>query len=300
MVLKISEELPSSQTTTVKLGDDFQLLKRACMDQTNSLRECIQNRDHLVNQGKASTVEGIAASARVRRELNELAIVADRLHSAHEQMCLENRKRAKEDGNPDSRAAGGGGSEQGREVEELLKNVEACLEQERRRWGALQAAAASSPAKSSSSSGGVSSLFQSGSLWRPAKPKAAASGRGAGGEIVAVENEDLQQGLIEAAERDSKMENTLDAILSGLGRLKGVARDIEEEAVVQTVMLDQIQTKTERAEEELSSLNRRMEGVLVQAGGAGRLVLNVVLFLLLLALALFIFQTLQAARPGRP
>mmetsp|Transcript_111121 Transcript_111121/g.166399 ORF Transcript_111121/g.166399 Transcript_111121/m.166399 type:complete len:309 (+) Transcript_111121:341-1267(+) len=280
LVAQINDEVPtnSNQPSSVKLGDDFQVLKRACMDQTNTVRESIAARDQTEKKGQGSTVEGIAASAKVRRELNELAVVAERLHNAHQQMVQHDKQT---------------NSDQGREVEELLRNVEACLEQERRRWGAAQAA--SSPAKAGS--GQVAKL---GGSWKPKMPKAAASGAaGAAGAAASggdIRREELEEGLIQAQERDAAMEGSLDAILSGLGRLKGVAQDMEEEALVQNLMIDEIHDRALRAEGDLRNLNRRMEVVLRNAGGPGRVIANICLFLLLLALALYVYQTVLQHR----
>eukprot|EP00961_Rhodomonas_salina_P118156 1590219-Rhodomonas_salina.1 len=175
LAAQINDEVPtnSNQPSSVKLGDDFQVLKRACMDQTNTVRESIAARDQTEKKGQGSTVEGIAASAKVRRELNELAVVAERLHNAHQQMVQHDKQT---------------NSDQGREVEELLRNVEACLEQERRRWGAAQAASSpvlfplplalhpshhdltSQDLQAKAGSGQVAKL---GGSWKPKMPKAA-------------------------------------------------------------------------------------------------------------------------------
>eukprot|EP00287_Rhodomonas_sp_CCMP768_P003709 CAMPEP_0196738650 /NCGR_PEP_ID=MMETSP1091-20130531/15920_1 /TAXON_ID=302021 /ORGANISM="Rhodomonas sp., Strain CCMP768" /LENGTH=184 /DNA_ID=CAMNT_0042082627 /DNA_START=270 /DNA_END=820 /DNA_ORIENTATION=+ len=164
LVAQINEEVPTSKSSSdIRLGDDFQVLKRACMDQTNTVREAIAKRDKTEKSGQGSSVEGIAASAKVRRELNELAVVAERLHHAHQVLAQHGRQDFD--------------AEQGREVEELLKNVEACLEQERRRWGASQAA--SSPAKSgAAAAAAVGHLPKLSSAWRPKRPKQEASTAG--------------------------------------------------------------------------------------------------------------------------
>mmetsp|Transcript_9418 Transcript_9418/g.27023 ORF Transcript_9418/g.27023 Transcript_9418/m.27023 type:complete len:98 (-) Transcript_9418:228-521(-) len=81
--------------------------------------------------------------------------------------------------------------------------------------------------------------------------------------------------------------------LLGLGRLKGIAIDMHEEVRLQSVMIDEITAKAESANNELRNINKRMDRVLQQAGGASRGSINLVLVLLILSLLLFIYKTLR-------
>mmetsp|Transcript_9429 Transcript_9429/g.27064 ORF Transcript_9429/g.27064 Transcript_9429/m.27064 type:complete len:96 (-) Transcript_9429:487-774(-) len=53
----------------------------------------------------------------------------------------------------------------------------------------------------------------------------------------------MQQSLLSMAARDQKMDQSLDAIIQGLGRLKGIAIDMHEEVRLQSVMIDEITAK---------------------------------------------------------
>ena len=88
------------------------------------MREAIQSRESFARQGDQGlrTPDGIAASSTVRRELNELGLCAERVRKAHEQ-----KRKGKRGGQEASQV-----SWEDKEVEELLRLVNACVESERR------------------------------------------------------------------------------------------------------------------------------------------------------------------------
>ena len=88
-------------------------LRNDCIEATQSVRECVKHRDSLSKQGLDRTREGIEAAAAVRRELNNLAIIADRLQA---EQARDRARIAPEDA---------------QEVAQILRFVKACLDSEK-------------------------------------------------------------------------------------------------------------------------------------------------------------------------
>jgi len=182
------------------------LLRSECLEATESVRECVKRRDQLNKQGLARSFEGIEAAAAVRRELSNLAIVADRLQAAHTEQ--DRRKKSPEDAE---------------EVAHILRLVKACMENENPRNGEQLARSSLKPYTTPLLGG---SPIVDGVLGRRA-----------------LSDPEAQQGLLTISAGDRKMDQSLDAIIDGLGRLKGVALDMNEEVKLQSVMIDEIIAK---------------------------------------------------------
>jgi len=64
----------------------LQQLAKSISEQTQKVRGSIQMRDQLEQQEKLGSMQGIAASSTVRRDLNELAILAQQLQKMQQQV----------------------------------------------------------------------------------------------------------------------------------------------------------------------------------------------------------------------
>mmetsp|Transcript_24824 Transcript_24824/g.56031 ORF Transcript_24824/g.56031 Transcript_24824/m.56031 type:complete len:277 (-) Transcript_24824:29-859(-) len=235
----------------------LQAAQSDCIDQIELVRRSIHRRDELFAQGKKRSVDGIAAAAAVRRDLNELAIKAEKLEKVH------------------ANTSKGGDSELNHEVHAILKNIDICIKRERE-------SETTQVKKNAKDEKLFSSLRQ--------------EHNGQADRSYRVEIDDsLRERLIQVNQRDEELDGSLDSIAAGLQRLRSIATDIHNEVRVQAVMIDEIAVKADNAEDQLLNMNRKMHNVLRQAGGASRFFVNIVLSFVLLSLALFIFQALRNA-----
>ncbi len=154
------------------------LLRSECLEATESVRECVKRRDSLYKQGLARSFEGIEAAAAVRRELSNLAIVADRLQAAQTEQ--DRRKKSPEDAE---------------EVAHILRLVKACMENENPRYGEQLARSSLKPYTTPLLGG---SPIVDGVLGRRV-----------------LSDPEAQQGLLTISAGDRKMDQSLDAIIDG-------------------------------------------------------------------------------------
>ncbi|EKX35565.1 Qc-snare [Guillardia theta CCMP2712] len=235
----------------------LQIAQSDCIDQIELLRRSVHRRDELFAQGKNRSVDGIAAAAAVRRDLNELAMKAEKLEKIH------------------ANSYKGSDSEMSHEVHAILKNIDICIKREKE--------AGSTSVKKSTKD---EKLFHS--LHHGPNSRVDSNTR--------IEIDDsLRERLIHVNQRDEELDGSLDSIAAGLQRLRAIATDIHNEVRVQAVMIDEIAIKADNAENQLTNMNRKMHNVLKQAGGASRFFINIILSFILLSLALFIFQALRNA-----
>jgi hypothetical protein len=101
----------------------LQQLVKTISEQTQIVREAIQQRDQLEHSGKLGTMQGIAAQAAVRRDLNELSILGEQMHKMHQEA-----KVAAESGNNSDLLHW-----QACDVEGLVRHVEQCMTKEKNR-----------------------------------------------------------------------------------------------------------------------------------------------------------------------
>ena len=154
------------------------LLREDCVEAAESVRVCVKQRDGLYKQGLARSREGIEAAAAVRRELNNLAVMADRLQAA--ELELDRRKAS---------------PEEAEEVARILKFVKICLESENPRFCDSQNRSNLNPYTPTLLGGNpvVDSVVGRRTLVDP----------------------EMQQGLLTLSADDRKMDQSLDAILEG-------------------------------------------------------------------------------------
>jgi hypothetical protein len=176
--------------------DPFTQLQAACLEQVERVRQSIQTRDDLTRSRRAHSIEGIAASAAVRRDLNTLAVSADRLRQHPAATRSE-------------------------EVQSILSSVQQCLDFESGRHQPGKV----SPSKANNL-GASRGTPSAGEL---AGNKTAKTSAGLRGVRM---DEELTQGLLNVHEREEAMGSSLDAISEGLARLRGVAVDIHTEVQV--------------------------------------------------------------------
>mmetsp|Transcript_19551 Transcript_19551/g.46678 ORF Transcript_19551/g.46678 Transcript_19551/m.46678 type:complete len:104 (-) Transcript_19551:31-342(-) len=94
-------------------------------------------------------------------------------------------------------------------------------------------------------------------------------------------------------QRDDEIDRGLDAISRGVGVLKNMAVDMREEVQVQNMMVDEIQEQVEKNTERIGLLNAKLKKTLDSAGGASRIILNLILLILLLAIAAYCYDTFK-------
>ena len=101
-----------------------------------------------------------------------------------------------------------------------------------------------------------------------------------------------QQFIQESIERDKILDEKLDVIKQGVMQLGQIASDINEELDRQDVMLDEVGNKIDKVTEKLEARNKQMKKILDATGGAQRWCPLIILFIILIALVGFIYQTL--------
>ena len=241
--LSLPPSLSLSGKTTRRLSP-LQRLVKEISDQTQKVRDAIQERDQLERCGQLRSMQGIAAASAVRRELKDLAGLADRLHA----MYLQAEKAVE------------GGDESGLQrwraanVDGLLQHVQQCIATERSR-GKMDEKTVSQASKASAdiraslrkvTGQGVGGGGEAGERVRAAGAtgSARAAGRdagrrGLGGRAGGEGAEDriergeqgLEEQLLRVGERECEIDEELDAVFAGLSRLRGIAVDINTEVL---------------------------------------------------------------------
>ena len=240
-----ARSLSLSGKTTRRLSP-LQRLVKEISDQTQKVRDAIQERDQLERCGQLRSMQGIAAASAVRRELKDLAGLADRLHA----MYLQAEKAVE------------GGDESGLQrwraanVDGLLQHVQQCIATERSRGKmdektVSQASKASADIRASlrkvtgqgvAAGGGGEAGERVRAAGATGSARAAgrdAGRRGLGGRAGGEGAEDriergeqgLEEQLLRVGERECEIDEELDAVFAGLSRLRGIAVDINTEVL---------------------------------------------------------------------
>mmetsp|Transcript_13345 Transcript_13345/g.35028 ORF Transcript_13345/g.35028 Transcript_13345/m.35028 type:complete len:132 (-) Transcript_13345:378-773(-) len=115
-------------------------------------------------------------------------------------------------------------------------------------------------------------------------------------DLKQIDDPEVSSGLMELKQRDQEIDDQLDLISKGVARLKGIAIDIKEETKLQNVMTDEITEKVDNATENLQQLNGKMKEILKKAGGASRIIVYIVLFVVLVGVGAFLFKLITAPK----
>jgi hypothetical protein len=134
------------------------------------------------------------------------------------------------------------------------------------------------------------------------------SGRGFGGaarplgyesELGAIDPE-VQAGLLQIEKQDALMDQSLDQIMGGVRKLKAIALDISTEVKTQEVMINEIDLKLEMTGNKLDAINVKLKKALDEVGGASRIILNVILLILAIALGVYAYESFKGGGVSNP
>jgi len=92
------------------------------------------------------------------------------------------------------------------------------------------------------------------------------------------------------AQRDKALDDDLDMISTGVGRLKNIALDMKEEIQLQNVMIDEVDQKIDAATDHLIELNKKVKKAFDDAGGATRFIANGIILILVIAAIAYIYK----------
>mmetsp|Transcript_58227 Transcript_58227/g.137267 ORF Transcript_58227/g.137267 Transcript_58227/m.137267 type:complete len:216 (+) Transcript_58227:123-770(+) len=214
-------------------------------------------------------------SAKVRQQLRSLKENHGRLKELHATQAEKLRKKGKgpQPGEPDARA----------EIVDLIsKHVQECEQLEKRRFGGGGASAAAAAA------GARADLIGENMPPRRANKRTAEYT-----DLKDLDDPELDEGLKAMAAKDAELDADLDIISAGVGRLKNIALDMNEEIKMQNVMVDEITTKVDEATAHLQDLNKKLKDALDGAGGATMIIIRLVLFILLVAAAVYAYTLVK-------
>lgn len=146
-------------------------------------------------------------------------------------------------------------------------------------------------------SGAATSTLTREELFKPSGGGAGGGGAGGGGRR-AVQDVELtefqQQGLAQIKANDLEMDQMLDEIgvvVQDLGQMAGA---IQEEVKVQGVMLDDLETKIEKAQDKLTSVNQAVKESLESKGlGGERACINMICCIVLLGIVGVLYNLLK-------
>mmetsp|Transcript_13347 Transcript_13347/g.35034 ORF Transcript_13347/g.35034 Transcript_13347/m.35034 type:complete len:282 (-) Transcript_13347:378-1223(-) len=247
--------------------DAFQLLKKEIARDIQSVRKGLQERDDLTEK-QPGTREAVEASAKIRRELKDVQQKAQQLEQYFHQdksKADKGKKGSLEADEVDHR----------REIVDLVfQHIEEVEQLEKKPY----------VRKEAGRYGGMS--MKRGGIKRSAMET----------DLKQIDDPEVSSGLMELKQRDQEIDDQLDLISKGVARLKGIAIDIKEETKLQNVMTDEITEKVDNATENLQQLNGKMKEILKKAGGASRIIVYIVLFVVLVGVGAFLFKLITAPK----
>ena len=115
-------------------------------------------------------------------------------------------------------------------------------------------------------------------------------------ELAPIDPE-VQAGLLQIEKQDALMDQSLDQIMGGVRKLKAIALDISSEVKTQEVMLGEIDNKLETTGNKLGAINVKLKKALDEVGGAARIILNVILLVLAIALGVYAYESFKGGGP---
>eukprot|EP00299_Pterocystis_sp_00344_P016662 c8360_g1_i1.p2 GENE.c8360_g1_i1~~c8360_g1_i1.p2 ORF type:complete len:141 (-),score=37.98 c8360_g1_i1:67-489(-) len=104
---------------------------------------------------------------------------------------------------------------------------------------------------------------------------------------------EIEEQMQQLKQRDKQIDEGLEEISKGVGRLKQVAVAIGDELTLQNEMLNVIETKVDTANEQLLTLNKKMKQTLTKVKGADRFIMNFILLMVVLGIAAYIYSMLK-------
>eukprot|EP00299_Pterocystis_sp_00344_P016665 c8360_g1_i4.p1 GENE.c8360_g1_i4~~c8360_g1_i4.p1 ORF type:complete len:298 (-),score=76.95 c8360_g1_i4:67-960(-) len=267
--------------------DGFRRAKKELHVLLKTVREDIKLRDQMQQENPSGT-QTIEKSQKIRKDL-KLA----KEHASDMGVELEKDKKKK------GKAKLAEGELQARTEQLSLawKHIEECEQLEKRRY--TQPQTAPNPQRAdlftksrkgkvdpSKLAGGASSSKAEASSSATDAPYHPATSS----ELPDFEIEEQMQQL---KQRDKQIDEGLEEISKGVGRLKQVAVAIGDELTLQNEMLNVIETKVDTANEQLLTLNKKMKQTLTKVKGADRFIMNFILLMVVLGIAAYIYSMLK-------
>jgi len=278
---QLTPEAIKSQEEDASL-DEFQRVKKRCARQVQEIRKAITERDELLEKvGGSANKTTVEMSARVRTQLRQLREDAEKLK---EIQLLEEKKAAKAK-KPDAKAAAAEKVDHRKEVVDLVfSHMEECETLEKKRLNVAGAAAGGAARSNLLAKCGKASYAQK-------KPATETS-------LKDLDDPELTAGLQQLQENDRKLDAQLDQIGQGVARLKNIALDMNAEIKTQGVMIEEITDKVDKATDHLQGLNAKIKDALEQVGGASRIIVNVILLVVVIAIGAFAYTVINGQRNG--
>ncbi|CAM6083182.1 unnamed protein product [Calypogeia fissa] len=102
----------------------------------------------------------------------------------------------------------------------------------------------------------------------------------------------------EVQERKTKQDQSLDIISEGLTTLGNMAQDINEELDRQAPLVDEIDTKVNKAQTEMVTTNTRLKGMLLQFRSSRNIVVDIILLVVVLSIASVLYKVISDKKSG--
>ncbi|XP_057471403.1 syntaxin-71-like isoform X2 [Actinidia eriantha] len=93
--------------------------------------------------------------------------------------------------------------------------------------------------------------------------------------------------------RKMKQDQGLEMIGEGLNTLKNVARDMNEEMDGQVPLMDEIDTKVDKATSDLKNTNVRLKGTVNQLRSSRNFCIDIILLCIILGIAAYLYNVLK-------
>ncbi|XP_059653276.1 syntaxin-71-like [Cornus florida] len=93
--------------------------------------------------------------------------------------------------------------------------------------------------------------------------------------------------------RKMKQDQGLDVIAEGLDTLKSMAQDMNEEMDKQVPLMDEIDTKVDRATSNLKNTNARLKDTVNQLRSSRNFCIDIILLCIILGIAAYLYNVLK-------
>jgi len=264
--------------------DGFKTAKHELHMLVKTIREDIKTRDTLQQENPSGT-QTIEKSQKIRRDIKKAREHVNTMSVELEQDKKRKMKQKLTESELKIRQE---------QIDLAYKHIEECEQLEKRRY--TQQPAPPSQKKAD--------LFSKSRI--KSTPAASTAASSFGGDVPSSSSADyhpathsdlppleVEAQIQQLKERDKKIDEGLEDISKGVGRLKNIAQGIDEELTLQSEMLNVIETKVDAANEQLLTLNRKMKDTLKKVKGADRFIVNFILLMIVLGISAYIYTMVK-------